>query len=137
MFNGFHRFSLIFRQRKIRKNEEENQKKASIPSCVLNMFDEQSEAQFPKKREGEPTKRPAFRFVFKIFLVRKSEAQYRIVHDLGPGPADCAKRFEYNIWNLKVDLFQVHANLGSYCSRRVSLRQYRRCSPGFSTRGDI
>ena len=29
-----------------------------------------------------------------IFVVRTSEAQYRILRDLQPGPADCAKRFE-------------------------------------------
>ena len=41
-----------------------------------------------------PAKRPAVRLVFWAFLVRTCEAQYRILHDLSPGPADCAKRFQ-------------------------------------------
>ena len=39
-------------------------------------------------------RRPAFRIVFFSIFVRKSEAQHRILQDLLPGPADCAKRFE-------------------------------------------
>ena len=35
-----------------------------------------------EEQKRETKKRPAFRFVFTVFLVRKSEAQYRILNDL-------------------------------------------------------
>ena len=35
-----------------------------------------------EEQKRETKKRPAFRFVFKVFLVRTSEAQYRILNDL-------------------------------------------------------
>ena len=46
-----------------------------IFNCFLDNVKEEE-----KKRETK--KRPAFRFVFKIFLERKSEAQYRVLNDL-------------------------------------------------------
>ena len=63
---------------------------AKVPPGTENYF--KNDPKGEKHVSKRASKKTSIPLSFWTLLVRKCEAQYKILHDRSPGPADCAKR---------------------------------------------